>query len=102
MAHRDFVERRIACNPRCEEQQLEVHHVVYNNRALPFVGVVIPRADNTRRRFEARGQRAGCLHQNILIRRVLGKPVAIAIAAIELEAHVVRFAVQLLALQLLR
>ncbi len=70
-------------------QQFEVHHVVDDDRILPFVLVVVPRADQPHFGLEARRQRARPGEQHLLVGLVSREAQPVAETAIEHEPHVV-------------
>ena len=56
MVDGDMVEGGIIAFTGSPEQEFKIHHIVDNDRALPFLLIVVPRTDNTRLRLGATGQ----------------------------------------------
>ena len=81
------------------KQQLKVHHIINDDRALPFILVMVPRADNAGFGFEPGGKCACRLQQNFFVAFVLRQAITVSKAAIHLEAHVVSAAVHLFLFQ---
>ena len=51
----------------CAEQQLEVHHVVYDDGKAPVLAVVVPGADASDGRTVTRRQGSGTLYQHVKV-----------------------------------
>ena len=81
------------------KQQLKVHHIINDDRALPFILVMVPRADNAGFGFEPGGKCACRLQQNFFVAFVLRQAITVSKDAIHLEAHVVSAAVHLFLFQ---
>src|SRR5260221_14189587 len=80
------VKGRDAANPGGPEQELQVHHVVDNDREFP--GLAVPRPDTAYRRVEPGRQRTGAVEQHILVLRPVQQAKPVAITAIHHEAQV--------------
>ena len=68
----NLIESWVAGQPCSGKQQLEVHHIIDNHRALPTPfrnpsSIHIPRLDNPCHRTEAGGQGTGSLNNHLLI-----------------------------------
>ena len=77
----------VACQFRCHEKQLEVHHVVNDNREVPFSKV--PGTNTAYLFIKTRGKIIGRLNDNVFYSVVRSKAKCIAIAAIYHEPQVV-------------
>lgn len=67
VSHRNLVECGITRCFGCPKQKFKVHHIIYDNRILPFVSIMIPRTNTTDHRIKTRGQRIRPLQQNLFI-----------------------------------
>ena len=88
MRYGHVAQRLVARTVGGPHQQFEVHHVVDDDRILPFVAVVVPRADQPYFGFEARRQRARPGEQHLLVGLVSREAQSVAETAIEHEPHV--------------
>ena len=90
MRDRDIIETVIAGSLACPRQQFEVHHIIDDNRILPFTIIgKVPGTDRFDHRVESGTERAGACHQYILISGILCQAVTIAIATIKHETYIV-------------
>ena len=90
MRNRDIMETVIAGSLACPRQQFEVHHIIDDNRILPFTIIgKVPGTDRLDHRVEPGTERTGACHQHILVSGILCQPVTVAIATIKHEAYIV-------------
>ena len=87
--NRHLPERLVARITGRPQQEFEVHHVVDDDRVLPLVAVVVPRADQPHFRLETRRQRPGSGEQHLFVGLVPGEAQSVAETAIQHESHVV-------------
>lgn len=83
------------------KQQLEVEHIVDDDRVIPFIPVMIPGADHSGRWVKPRAQCTRRLQEHSAHLRITGKAVSQSIAAIQLKSHIVCTAIPFLLFQLL-
>ena len=88
MSHRNFVECRITRCFGCPKQKFKVHHIIYNNRILPFISIMIPGTNTTDHRVKTRGQRVCPLQQYLFIFIRLLHTVSVAITTIEHKTQI--------------
>ena len=88
VSHRNLVECGITRCFGCPKQKFKVHHIIYDNRILPFVSIMIPRTNTTDHRIKTRGQRIRPLQQNLFIFIRLPHTVSVAITTIEHKAQI--------------
>ena len=101
MRDRDFIEGRIAALACSPEEQLQVHHIVDDDRILPreVRTPVIPRANATGGGIEARSERAGAFEQHLFVAVVRRETLPVAVTAVHHKADIVRTPVRLLAFE---
>ena len=87
MSYGNVIIALVACQFRCHEKQLEVHHVINDNREVPFSKV--PGTNTAYLFIKTRSKIFGCLNDNAFYSVVGSKAKCIPIAAIYHEPQVV-------------
>ena len=77
------------------EQQLQVHHIIYNNRTLPFIFIVIPRTDTTHIRLIPGNQRFCRFDKYSFVIRVMRQTISVTKTTEHFKPHIVRTAIGL-------